>query len=414
MYVSVTISHPVPARLGASLSTGQVTLIHSASLPVASFSPLYIDACIHAALRMFNMNLSDRLKAAVNTLEATGSSLQARAIGQGQGHDPASLGATSISRQSSPSASTSTSTARDRPISPRVATSPALLSPTGKDGGETSTSTSTSPTKTAGNYIASTGMLAENALSGLRKSFHFTRERPSLDGNRPNLSPTAGPGAVVGANTGPQELKDLPTSPAAGPSSRPSSPGRFLSSNFSLGSDPNSSSGTPQLRSPRPGSKGLNASGSPRPRSPARAALPPPDPSDPATFPLPPSPSLGASTPLAAPTPKYADPLGASPLLNPETAPQEPPTLGLQEATPTEEKGIGLGIGMHGDTNAEGDRVSGESTRENGDPPEAVDESQLGTAELQQRYDGECEMTEKIGVSRALPPPSASARMYRC
>lgn len=358
------------------------------------------------------MNLSDRLKAAVNTLEATGSSLQARAIGQGQGHDPSSLSTTSISRQSSPSATTSTSTAtaRDRPISPRVATSPALLSPTGKDGGETSTSTSTSPTKTAGNYIASTGMLAENALSGLRKSFHFTRERPSLDGNRPNLSPTAGSGgAVVGASTSLQELKDLPTSPAAGPSSRPSSPGRFLSSNFSLGSDPNSSSGTPQLRSPRP-----KTSASPRPRSPARAALPPPDPSDPATFPLPPSPTLGASTPLAAPTPKYADPLGASPLLHAEAASQEPPTFGLQEATPTEEKGIGLGIGMLGDSKSERDRGSGDTARENGEPPESVDESQVGTdtAELQQRYDGECEMTEDVAVSRALPPPST--RMYRC
>jgi hypothetical protein len=363
------------------------------------------------------MNLSDRLKAAVNTLEATGSSLQARAIGQGQGHDPATLGATSISRQSSPSASTSTSAAaRDRPISPRVATSPALLSPTGKDGGETGTGTSTSPTKTAGNYIASTGMLAENALSGLRKSFHFTRERPSLDGNRPNLSPTAGPGAgaVVGASTSPQELKDLPTSPAAGPSSRPSSPGRFLSSNFSLGSDPNSSSGTPQLRSPRPGSKGLNASGSPRPRSPARATMPPPDPSDPATFPLPPSPTLGASTPLTAPTPKYADPLGASPLLHAEAAAQEPPTLGLQEATPTEEKGIGLGIGMHGDLKSERGGGSDDSARENGEPPEPADESQVGadSAELQQRYDGECGMTEEVVLSRALPPPST--RMHRC
>lgn len=274
---------------------------------------------------MFNVSLSDRLKAAVNTLEQTGSSLQARAIGQGQTQQP----------QSPSSATQQTATASlARSISPKPPTSSSSATGAASPGAE-----ALSPTR---NY--STSQLAENALSGLRKSFHFAR-----DGQQQAHSRTAsgsgvradggGVGSGGSGGSGPQELKDItsPTQPAT--SSRPSSPApssaRFLStlagggnSNFALGNDTPSATGTPSRpRSPNPLGRSSLAN---------RAQLPSPNPDDPASYPLPPSPEpASAALPLLSPVPPSAfnDPLGASPSIEPQVPP-DPPALGLHAPTP--------------------------------------------------------------------------------
>lgn len=271
---------------------------------------------------MFNVSLSDRLKAAVNTLEQTGSSLQARAIGQGQASQPQSPSSTTAA-QSTPSASLA------RAISPRPAATggPSTSSP----GAE-----AVSPTR---NY--STSQLAENALSGLRKSFHFGRDGQQQGHVRTGSGAVTNGDGAMASSTGPgagqQELKDItsPTQPSA--SSRPASPAptsaRFLStltgsgSNFALGNDTPSVGGTPSRpRSPNP--LGSNLAG--------RAQLPAPNPNDPASYPLPPSPGpVSSSLPLLSPAPPsaFADPLGASPSLQPQVPP-DPPVLGLHAPTP--------------------------------------------------------------------------------
>lgn len=259
-------------------------------------------------------NISDRLKAAVNSIEATGTHLQQRAIGQNQHH------------QSPSSTSNQSTTSTSKPSSPSITRGPSatnVVNGAKKDGGEAATA-GTSPTKTASGtgYVGSTSALAEGALSGLRKSFNFSR--PSLDSQR------AGPSSPRASSSGPsvnppsQELKDIPTSPVAG-TSRPASPARFLNAaSFALGSDPSSVSGTPRARSPGPASSLT--------KSPLTVTLPP-DPDDPATYPLPPSPTL---SPLPVSAQLYADPLGASPLLPPIE--HEVPSLGFEAPTPAEEK----------------------------------------------------------------------------
>lgn len=270
---------------------------------------------------MFNVSLADRLKAAVNTLEQTGTSLQARAIGQGQ------------AQPQSPTTSTATLT---RSISPGNSNTATAQAPLAGSSSTDAAALATSPTR---NY--STSQLAENALSGLRKSFHFGRD--GTGHARTASSPNGG--VSTNGNTGTsgkqQELKDItsPTQNNAGPS-RPSSPApvsaRLLGtlgggSNFALGSDTPSLNGTPRPRSPITRSPRLK-----------QQLLPAPDPEDPSTYPLPPSPSIAPTRDqLLSPAPVsasgFADPLGASPSLSP-LAPPEPPILGLQSPTPDIEK----------------------------------------------------------------------------
>jgi hypothetical protein len=276
---------------------------------------------------MFNVSLADRLKAAVNTLEQTGSSLQARAIGQGQAPG-----------QTQPQSPTTNSTSLARSVSPGTTPSVTTQAASGANPSSNidAAALATSPTR---NY--STSQLAENALSGLRKSFNFGRDGA---GHVRTASSPSGGVSMNGTNAGQgqQELKDItaPVQNTAGPSSRSSSPAPVSArlrgalgggSNFALGSDPSSVNGTPRPRSPI---------GTRSPR--LKHALPPPNPEDPATYPLPPSPSLAPTqAQLLSPAPVTAtgfiDPLGASPSLSP-IIPPEPPLLGLQSPTPDIEK----------------------------------------------------------------------------
>nr|XP_018262225.1 uncharacterized protein I303_05241 [Kwoniella dejecticola CBS 10117]OBR84383.1 hypothetical protein I303_05241 [Kwoniella dejecticola CBS 10117] len=284
---------------------------------------------------MFGSSLQDRLNAAVKTLEATGSSLQARALSV-NANPNANTNANTNPAPSSPkdtprrTGSPSVSKSPIAPSSP-LSTSTENVSPT--------KSTGASAANAAGSYVGSTAHLAENALSGLRKSFHFGRQSQDLP--RPSSTPQ-------------QELKNIntptatPSSPSAGPSTpRSSSPNPKLlpTSTFTLGSDPSSRAATPIPKSPagRRGSKLALASDA---SADTTIPLPPPDPSDPATYPLPPSPTLSAAETLTTPSTGFADPLGASPLLGP-SADQEVPKLGLQVATPdTENKEDVVGLGM--------------------------------------------------------------------
>jgi len=322
--------------------------------------------------KMFNVSLSDRLKAAVNTLEQTGSSLQARAIGQAQpGQGP-----------QSPSQST---TALARSVSPSKA---AISSPTqiatGNATTESSRDLATSPTRTY-----STSQLAENALSGLRKSFTFHRDGPGHIRTASSSSPIAG----NSSNIGQQELKDI-TSPlqnAAASSSRPSSPAPISArlgtlvggSNFALGSDTPSvngtANGTPRPRSPNP----LGG------RSPRLKSLPPPNPDDPASYPLPPSPVVGPSQLLSpAPATAFADPLGASPSISP-LVPPDPPTLGLQSPTPDVEKTQAEAEGTSSDVDvAPGSKETMEPDPAAA-PAEMNNEVVKKVEEAAQRYEGE-------------------------
>ncbi|WVQ83011.1 hypothetical protein IAT38_005149 [Cryptococcus sp. DSM 104549] len=329
---------------------------------------------------MFGVSLQDRLKAAVNTLEATGTSLQARALHANQ------------QTQGSPKDGS-------RPVSPNTAKSPpasssATLGVTSPST-EKSSTLETSPTRStaagasaggAGAYAASTSQLAENALSGLRKSFHFGN-RSSTDIARPvNTSVPSTPGV--------QELKDI-TSPTAandgGSRSGSPNPKLLRAASFSLGSD-SSMGATPVPRSP-----------SQIPASKLRSAtpLPPQDPNNPATIPLPPSPVLSPTpietSKLATPLPSagFADPLGASPLLDAKEGEGQPPALGLQEPSDEEKSGAGegVGLGMKGievDTPGSVEEEKGASAekspggQENGKVPE-LESSRLADAE--RRYE---------------------------
>ncbi|KAK1925787.1 hypothetical protein DB88DRAFT_485114 [Papiliotrema laurentii] len=291
-------------------------------------------------------NLSDRLKAAVNQIEATGTSLSQRAVGQNQHHSqaPANTSQGSSSRPQTPVAS--------RPSPSPISTDAAADKAEGSG-----THAAVSPPKSAAGYASTTTALAEGALSGLRKSFHFSRQ--SLDGVRPGAaSGPSSPKASLSSSTSnikEQELKDIPTSPKA--QSRPASPSRFLDTSFQLGSGPSSSGASPRAKSPQPSSSHL--------RTALKVTLPP-DPDDPATFPLPPSPVVPTSPPppsLSASTTMFGDPLGASPLL-PPVEDVAVPTLGVEEPTPVEEKELedvtGEGAGANGD--AQAPRVSSDSS----------------------------------------------------
>ena len=352
------------------------------------------------------LNLSDRLKAAVNSIDAAGTSLQQRALGQNQ-HQPGTATSGSAQAQS----------ASSRPQSPSIAKAASAASPIASPTIETGpplhakdkdhATTATSPTKyTSQHSYAAANALAEGALTGLRKSFNFGRQ--SLEGARPGpsspksvtttvTSPTAQPAA--------QELKDIQASPTVG-TSRPGSPGRFLAANFSVGSDSPSIVGTPRARSPRPKS--------PQPGGTHKSPLathPPPDPSDPATYPLPPSPTIPPS-PLPLSPALYADPLGASPLLPPvgdelHTVPpdlSQPPAVAIHGTTPSDEVIAGLREPAKIASNAA--EVVSESTpdkfvdeprpseevRKSGESARAVngqDDTAVKLAKAERRYEGE-------------------------
>ncbi|WVW84815.1 hypothetical protein I302_106850 [Kwoniella bestiolae CBS 10118] len=279
---------------------------------------------------MFATSLQDRLNAAVKSLETTGSQLQARALSVNANNN-------STNNVSSPKESPSRSASPSIAKSPVPSTSPLASTSTEKKTDNVSPTKTTGGSIAAGSYVGSTAHLAENALSGLRKSFHFGN-RSSQDLS--NKSPT-----IPTAITAQQELKDI-ASPSASPSlagpasSRPSSPNPRLlpTSTFTLGSDPPSRAITPTPAGRRGSKLALE------PVTP----LPPPDPSDPATYPLPPSPTLSASNNLTTPSTGFADPLGASPIID-ACADQEVPKLGLHEATPDTERKEGVvGLGVDG------------------------------------------------------------------
>ncbi|WVQ96616.1 hypothetical protein IAU59_003721 [Kwoniella sp. CBS 9459] len=342
---------------------------------------------------MFGSSLQDRLNAAVKTLEATGTSLQARAL------------SVNANPNANPNASSSSSAATasagpQRPVSPNAAkssqpSSPVVNSNSNANGAESKLNSNVSPTKTSGThvgpggYVNSTAHLAENALSGLRKSFHFGgSSSPQQELKSITSSSSPDPATVT-------------SSAAAGPSSRPSSPNPRLlatptiNSSFTLGSsDPPSRATTP---TPLPKSPILGAGrrGSKLALSPSLApsdplSYPTPDPSDPSTYPLPPSPTLSASDGLStAPLSGFADPLGASPLLQPEVE-SEVPKFGLQEATPDAEKKegeVGLGLDALPAEGSSGDTV--EAGPDATQPAESVGEIKLSAEDAKKIVDAE-------------------------
>ena len=328
-------------------------------------------------------SIADRLKAAVNTLEQTGSSLQAQARAMGQ--QGQNQGQGSSSRPQSPSTTKSSTGATGS--GPNATTTAANGSSSSSPPGP---GTATSPTKAAGHYISQAG----DAFTGLRKSLHLART--SFDGG-------SGASSRPGSSSGPslprtQELKDIPHLEEP----RPDTPSRLIATQFGIGSDPSSMSGTPRPRSPA-----VNAASIPLPRSPAPPMddLPPPDPSNPASYPLPPSPSL---SPLLTvpPTATFADPLGASPNLHPRQD-SDPPdiVLSTEEATgngdvaPTVtddvEKPIdvraadnsnGVGLGINGLKIGEKDVSAAGAPQINGSVPEIS--SQKDILAMERRYEG--------------------------
>ncbi|OCF30429.1 hypothetical protein I316_07916 [Kwoniella heveanensis BCC8398] len=376
---------------------------------------------------MFGSSLQDRLNAAVKTLEATGTSLQARAL---------SVNANPNANAAASSSSSRTGAGPQRPVSPNTAKSSQPASPivgsistSGAGGADNkSNAVSVSPTKTTvannsatahggggsgpAGYVNSTAHLAENALSGLRKSFHFGRS--STDLTRPTL-PTAPSTSVASSSSPQQELKSItsPSSPISGSavaaaaehpssSSRPASPNPRLlatptiNSSFTLGSsDPPSraSTPTPIPKSPIVGGEGRRGSRlalSPSLASSDPLSYPTPDPSDPATYPLPPSPPLSASDTLStASLTGFVDPLGASPLLRPELE-SEVPQFGLQEATPEIEKKEGeVALGPDGDI-GEGSSEDRAGTVHNGaGAAEAIGEIKLSAEDAKKIVDAE-------------------------
>lgn len=303
---------------------------------------------------MFNVSLSDRLKAAVNTLEQTGSSLQARAIGQGQGQAQSPSSTTSApstgqhqqQQQHQHLAQSQSQSAGQTPTSntgPSIARS---ISPNPKPTTSGAEGIAVSPTR---NY--STSQLAENALSGLRKSFQFGRDGT---GHGRSVSGASASGSAAGRESngngngdGQQELKDITSPTQVGGSSRSGSPApasaRFLStlgggSNFALGNDTPSvsvSATSSRPRSPNPNPMGLTNM---QTAQTARIQLPTPNPNDPASYPLPLSPTT-TTNPLLSPVPAsaFADPLGASPSIAPQVPP-DPPVLEMHAPTPENER----------------------------------------------------------------------------
>lgn len=135
---------------------------------------------------MFAVSLQDRLKAAVNSLEATGSSLQARALNANQHpHD---------TKDSGPQDATS------------ATPPPAPPSPTFQHSGSSKQEVRPKSVPVSLNQAAYTGattsQLAENALSGLRKSLQFGRS--SLD-----LPNSVGISSSLPATPNGQEMKDI-------------------------------------------------------------------------------------------------------------------------------------------------------------------------------------------------------------
>ncbi|WVQ73121.1 hypothetical protein IAR50_002685 [Cryptococcus sp. DSM 104548] len=219
---------------------------------------------------MFGVSLQDRLKAAVNTLEATGSSLHARSIANQQLLEAGDNRATTPSIKSPPSAT-----------SPQVG----QLPETPRKGGDDSKASAEAGIHSP----VSTSQLAENALSGLRRSFHFGgRSHTDLAGivDGTSSAPTS-PGA--------RELKAIasPGPASAGAASTDLVSSRAPAGMFSVGDA--SEAITPIPKSPLAGTP-----------IPTRSAKPVLDERDPADIPLPPSPDLSA-----AHADSVADPLGA-------------------------------------------------------------------------------------------------------
>ncbi|RXK37709.1 hypothetical protein M231_05042 [Tremella mesenterica] len=245
---------------------------------------------------MFGTSLADRLKAAVNQLEATGTSLQNRT-------------STSNLHPSSPKDGPSSPLAKSPPptspsilgISSPLETSKRELSPSI----DTSQS-ATSPTKHApGNHgYVQAGALAESALSGLRKSLAFGRV--SIEGHRPHLGSSNG--STITSPVISQDGQSTSPNPGVSTSAMiptPGSPAKFLQvSQFSVGSDSPSASNTPRARTPIP----------PQTDIAVNPLYPPPNPNDPATYPLPPSPDISPSTvELRVPDLKeHTDPIDSS------------------------------------------------------------------------------------------------------
>lgn len=212
---------------------------------------------------MFAVSLQDRLKAAVNSLEATGSSLQARALNANQHpHD---------TKDSDPQDATSANP------------TPAPLSPTFQHSSSSKQDVRPKSVPVSLNQAAytgaTTGQLAENALSGLRKSLQFGRS--SLD--LPNSVEIS---SSLPATPNGKEVKDisLPSLSA----SIPAEPSAFA------GKSPTASS--LEISDAADGPTEIYA------RSIPLRAL-----TDPISIPLPPSPTLSSIS--CSPE---ADPLGAS------------------------------------------------------------------------------------------------------
>ena len=124
--------------------------------------PLHISVGIMSGSVFGSYSIADRLKAAVNTLEQTGSSLQAQARAMGQ--QGQNQGQGSSSRPQSPSTTKSSTGATGS--GPNATTTAANGSSSSSPPGP---GTATSPTKAAGHYISQAG----DAFTGLRKSLHL-------------------------------------------------------------------------------------------------------------------------------------------------------------------------------------------------------------------------------------------------
>lgn len=212
---------------------------------------------------MFAVSLQDRLKAAVNSLEATGSSLQARALNANQHpHDTKDSGPQDATNANPPPAPPSPtfqhSSSSKQDVRPQSV--PVYLNQAAYTGSTTS-------------------QLAENALSGLRKSLQFGRS--SLD-----LPNSVGISSSLPATPNGQEVKDisLPSLSA----SVPAEPSAFA------GKSPTASS--LEISDATDGPTEIHA------RSIPLRAL-----TDPISIPLPPSPTLSSIS-----CSLEADPLGAS------------------------------------------------------------------------------------------------------
>ncbi|OXG18747.1 hypothetical protein C366_02856 [Cryptococcus neoformans Tu401-1] len=214
---------------------------------------------------MFAVSLQDRLKAAVNSLEATGSSLQARALNANQ-HPQDTRGS---SRQDAISANL-----------PPVSPSPPFPHSSNNKQDVRSKSVPVSLNQAA--YTgATTSQLAENALSGLRKSFQFGRS--SLD-----LPDSVGISSSLPTTPSGQGVKDidLPSPSASVPAGPSASAGKSPAVSFL--EIPDATDGPTEIHTPSTTMKELF-------------------PRDPMSIPLPPSPLLSS----ILPSPE-ADPLGAS------------------------------------------------------------------------------------------------------